>query len=314
MADVALIKTIGDFSNRWNLPSYHPLIGVFDMRKTQSRVLHNHMFCFNMLVLRNSSGHPFLYGDESYSYRNGSIVALAPYQLAGPLRGYNNEYKPSGRILAWSNDMFHGTRVSQMYFDYLFFSYRSNSSLDVNDEERSRIVEDMDRLDAMLKTQGPDVNIIECAQILSDILDICMKTFKRQLDFYSMKPRGLLSITEYYLLTYFKRGKAAKQGLPRVSNIARACGLDEAYYGARFHHLTGIYVKEYIQLWMTDMAKFRLTNGWASLDTISKSLGFGYPNHFSTFFKSMTGITPTEYRMNRFRVLRLHRTEATRQL
>lgn len=310
MSDVVMVKSIEDYANLWGLPVYHPLIAVFDMSNSPSRVLHKHMYGFNMIVLRNTSGPPFLYGDETYSYRNGSIVVLSPYQLAGPLRGYTEEYKPSGRVLVWSNDMFHGTRVSQMYFDYLFFSYRSNTSLDVNDEERSIIVESMNRLDAILKDQGQNVNIIESAQILSDILDICMKTFKRQIDLFCVEPRGLLSMTEYYLMTYFKKGKAAKHGLPRVGDMAHACGLDESYYGIRFRQLTGLHVKEFIQLWMVDTAKIRLTSGWASLDTIAKALGFGYPNHFSTFFKSMTGMTPTEYRMNRFRQLRLHRTEA----
>lgn len=310
MSNVIMVKSIADYANLWSLTSYHPLLGVFDMCNSPSRVVHNHMYGFNMIVLKNSSGPPFLYGDETYSYRNGSIIVLSPYQLVGPLRGYTVEHKPTGRVLAWSNDMFHGTRVSQMYFDYLFFSYRSNTSLDVNDEERSVIIDSMNRLDAMLKDRGPDVNIIISAQILSDILDVCMKAFKRQIDLFCMEPRGLLSMTEYYLLTYFKRSKAAKHGLPRVGEMARACGLDESYYGTRFYHLTGLHVKEFIQQWMIDTAKNRLSSGWAGLDTISKGLGFTYPNHFSTFFKSMTGMTPTEYRMNRFRQLRLHRTEA----
>ncbi|MBQ7182064.1 MAG: helix-turn-helix transcriptional regulator [Bacteroidaceae bacterium] len=206
--------------------------------------------------------------------------------------------------------MFHGTRVSQMYFDYLFFSYRSNTSLDVNDAERALVVSRISSLDAQLKERGRDVNIIESAQILSDILDVCMKAFKRQIDLFCVEPRGLLSMTEFYLFSYFKEGRAARNGLPRVADLARACGLDESYYGTRFHQLTGLYVKEFIQLWMLDTAKNRLTSGWAGLDVISKGLGFSYPNHFSTFFKSMTGMTPSEYRMSRFRQLRLHRTEA----
>lgn len=314
MSNVIMVKTIEDFANIWNLPLYHPLMGVYDMRNAQSRVPHNHMYSFNMLLLRNSSGHPFLYGDESYSYRNGSVIAICPYQLAGPLRGYTGEYKPSGRVLIWSNDMFHGTRVSQMYSDYHFFSYRSNTSLDVNDAERSMILTNMDRLDAMLKEHGPDVNIIESAQILSEILDVCMKTFKRQIDTFCREPSGLLSMTEYFLLKYFKGGLAAKLGLLRVSHLARACGLDESYYGTRFHQLTGVYAKEYIQFWMMNAAKIRLASGWADLEAIAKALGFTHPNHFSTFFKSMTGMTPSEYRMNRFRKLRLHRTEAGLEL
>ncbi len=303
------IKSISDFANHFRQPLYHPLIGVYDMSKVGSIVPSNHLYFFNSLALRKRSGEPFLYGDETYHFRNGSIVAIAPLQLAGPTKIYTTGYAPSSRVLVWDNELFHGTRLGQMYFDFMFFSYRSNNSLDLTDEDRVRVEQCMDRLENMLQAKGEKANIIQMSRIVATIMDMCLNTFKRQMSLFCVEASGILSVTERYILDYFHNGLAVKYGLPRVADIANACGLHENYYGARFYDLTGLHVKEYIQFWMMNSAKTRLASGWVSIENVAKTLGFMYQNHFASFFKKQAGISPTEYQLKRFRELRLCRTE-----
>lgn len=47
---------------------------------------------------------------------------------------------------------------------------------------------------------------------------------------------------------------------------------------------------------MLDEAKERIFDTSKSISEISYELGFPYPQHFSRWFKKMTGCTPNEYR------------------
>ena len=309
MANTLVLESITEYATLMHLPLYHPDIAVFDMSKVGPIVPVRHVHKFNTLVLRKTSGKPFLYGDGTYRYRNGSVLAISPMQMAGPSKAYMKGYTPTGRVLAWSNDMFHGTRVGQMYFDYLFLSYRSNSSLDVNDQERTIIERNLNLLNTMLEERGKDVNILLAARLVSEILDTCMTTFKRQYDLYCKSPIGLLSRVESYVYRWFYKGLAKKHGQPRVSDLARECGLNSSYFGDRFRQLTGVSVKEYINFWTIEAAKEILSNGWTSLSDVACLVGFRRENHFSAYFKKATGMTPSEYQTNRFRLLRFCRTE-----
>jgi len=304
-----LVKSLAEFGKIFHVPVAHPQIGVFDMVKSDTFAPCCHMCAFNALCLRKSSGYPFLYGDETYRFRNGSVIVMAPLQMAGPRKPDAPSIAMSSRVLLWTNDVFHGTRVSQMYTDYNFLSYRSNSSLDLNDQERKRIEEYMDKLEALIAEQKEDTNIIEASLLVSNILDVCLRTFKRQYNLFCQEPSGILSKTEHYLLNYFCRGKSLKQGMLKVSDIAEYCGVHENYYGTRFYQLTGIHVKDYIRFWMINEAKTRLASGWVSVESVARNLGFKYTNHFATFFKKSTGMSPTAYQLSRFRELRRYRTE-----
>jgi AraC-like DNA-binding protein len=53
---------------------------------------------------------------------------------------------------------------------------------------------------------------------------------------------------------------------------------------------------EHIDLFIIKKAKIQLQNQELSISQVAYDLGFEYPNHFSKFFKSKTGLSPSEYR------------------
>lgn len=59
---------------------------------------------------------------------------------------------------------------------------------------------------------------------------------------------------------------------------------------------TGMSALKHIQQKMVDVAKDRIIGSRQSISEISYGLGFPYPQHFSRWFKKLTGATPVEYR------------------
>ena len=60
--------------------------------------------------------------------------------------------------------------------------------------------------------------------------------------------------------------------------------------------LTGMSVNDYINKMRIDRAAFLLLNSAATVSEIADEVGYAYQRYFSTLFKQMTGMTPTEYR------------------
>ena len=52
----------------------------------------------------------------------------------------------------------------------------------------------------------------------------------------------------------------------------------------------------FIQQHVLSLGKEKLMDSRRSISQISDDLGFQYPQHFTRFFKKLTGMTPKEYR------------------
>ncbi|MEM1356677.1 MAG: helix-turn-helix transcriptional regulator, partial [Bacteroidota bacterium] len=59
---------------------------------------------------------------------------------------------------------------------------------------------------------------------------------------------------------------------------------------------TGKAALEHIHMFIIEKAKNILLSSKDSVSEVAYTLGFDYPQHFSTLFKSKTGLSPREYR------------------
>lgn len=81
--------------------------------------------------------------------------------------------------------------------------------------------------------------------------------------------------------------------------LAKDMGYAKYYLTARFKQESGISLKDYIQKRRVDYAKMLLKNPCADIQEISESLLFSTPSYFTSVFRKITGMTPTEYRKQR---------------
>lgn len=78
--------------------------------------------------------------------------------------------------------------------------------------------------------------------------------------------------------------------------IARKAGYERSYFSGLFRRETGVTITRYILEQKIDAAKSMISGG-IELSRISEMLGFSSQSHFCNRFKSVTGMTPGEYRV-----------------
>ena len=81
-----------------------------------------------------------------------------------------------------------------------------------------------------------------------------------------------------------------------VASVASAIGYSRSYLSHVYRGETGDTVYCFIQQEKLDLAKQYLLSFSYSVTEIWKELGFCSQSHFTTFFKNLTGQTPTEFR------------------
>ena len=95
---------------------------------------------------------------------------------------------------------------------------------------------------------------------------------------------------------YLASNISAEKGMLSVQYCADKLCLSASYLGDLLKKETGVSALKHIQQKMLDVAKERVFDTSRSISEIAYELGFQYPQHFSRWFKKMTGCTPNEYR------------------
>ena len=82
----------------------------------------------------------------------------------------------------------------------------------------------------------------------------------------------------------------------KVAEIAAHFGYNQKYLSHLFASITGTPLKQFILSIKIDAANFMLTDTNKSISQISRELGFLDNHNFTRTYKSVTGLSPSEYR------------------
>ena len=85
----------------------------------------------------------------------------------------------------------------------------------------------------------------------------------------------------------------------RIGELAGLLHVDRCYLRTLFCAEEGVSPKEYLMRLRLDRAKELLLDGKISVTEVGAEIGFGDVLAFSRFFRSRTGISPSEYRKKR---------------
>lgn len=229
------------------------------------RVIQPHSHSFYEFVYYIKGSGKTKIGDQEYLFNDGSFVLLPPYIL----HDERHDGRTSLYVIGFTfNEEFP-----------LFFSNQENIEI-------SRLIKNI-----MKEQTNKDVyydKIIEAN--IKEIL-VCIqreKAISKRKPYIDAINRAVKFIDEYYLTKI------------DLNELAKNVGYCSDRFRIVFKKQIGQNPKDYILTKKLNEAKRLLVETDESIENISNRLGFNYCSRFSAFFKSKTGLYPSEYRQKLF--------------
>lgn len=289
------MESVQDYNENLGVETLHPLVSVVDMSELPEIRHSLKRFGFYCVILKQLDCGTLLYGRSHYDYREGTLVCVAPGQVAGVDDGGVTK-NAKGWILMFHPDLLRGTSLAGKMRDYSFFSYSSNEALHTSERERQTIIGCMHEIREELQHPIDRHSKRIIATNIELLLNHCIRFYDRQFVTREEINHDVLRRFEELLGTYFDSSDIVKTGLPTVAWFADKLHLSANYFGDLVKREMGISAQEYIQCHIIERAKYLLTDGRMTVSQTAYALGYKYPNHLSRVFKRVTGITPNEYK------------------
>jgi len=296
MDSIIKLDNVQDYNRLLGAETLHPLVSVTDLSSLKSIRHCRKNFGFYCVFFKELDCGTVLYGRSKYDYQEGTMLFIAPGQIAGVDDG-GETLNPKGWVLMFHPDLLYGTPLVRRMKDYSFFSYTCDEALHMSEREKTIIIncfrEIREELEHAIDKHTKQI----VASNIETMLNHCARFYERQFVTREVSNRSVLDRFEELLHDYLNSDKPKLEGLPTVQYCAGKICLSPNYFGDLIKKETGKTAQEYIQLAVIGRIKELLTETDKTISEIAYELGFNYPHHLSRIFKKVVGITPNEYRL-----------------
>ena len=296
MNEIMKIDTVQQYNDYFGVETLHPLVCVIEGKKAMPLRFYRKLYNVYAILLKDTDCGNLKYGRSMYDYQRGAMLFLAPGQVMGS-EDDGQLHQPEGWVLAFHPELLRGTPLASLMREYSYFSYNANEALHLSEQERKTVIDCMEKIRCELQYPIDKHSKSLIVDNIKLLLDYCIRFYDRQFISRENANHDLLSRFERLLAEYFASdAPAEKGGMPTVQYCADKLCLSANYFSDLCRKETGMSALKHIQQKMLDVAKDRIFDTSKSISEISYELGFPYPQHFSRWFKKMTGYTPNEYR------------------
>ena len=295
MENILEMPSVKDYNDNLGVATLHPLVSVVDMSELECIRHSLKRFGFYCIILKHLECGDLTYGRSTYDYNDGSLVFVAPNQMAGANDG-KVSYNTKGWILMFHPDLLRNTYLEHSMSQYTFFDYSSNEALHLSEQEREIIIGYFCNIRRELLQPTDDYTNRNTILNIEALLNNCMRFYERQFTSRKIENNKIMEQLTYLLDEYFLSGKSQQYGLPTVAWCADNLHISPNYFGDLVKKYSGNSAQEYIKSTIIDYAKLLLANNSYQVNEIAYKLGFKYPQHFSRLFKQREGLSPSQYR------------------
>jgi AraC family transcriptional activator of pobA len=279
----------------------HPLISVLRIGDVlQNLEVDNVKYSLGLFQISLKDNCPFTianYGRNSYDYQEGTMVFTAPNQVLEFKKAEAIE-EDAGWSLVFHPDLIRKSELGKKMDSFSFFSYASNESLHLSDEERKTLTEIVEKIE---KEFSNNIDAHSQTLIISNLellLNYCVRYYDRQFYTRTNLNEDIASHFEKLLKDYYKQKKQLELGIPSVQYCGEAMNMSPKYLSDLLRKETGQSTQDHIHKYIIEKAKNRLLNSNESASEIAYALGFEYPQYFSKVFKKKTTMSPNEFRQS----------------
>lgn len=296
MEKIEKLDTIDKYNRLLGAETLHPLVAVTDFSNFKSIPHFKKEFGFYCVFYKELHCGTIEYGRSKYDYQEGTLLFIAPGQVAGVDDGGVSRY-PRGMVLMFHPDLLYGTPLARLMNNYTFFSYDSNEALHMSEREKAIILNCFKEIAVELEHAIDKHTKRIVASYIETLLNHCVRFYDRQFITREIPNKGILSRFDKFLNDWYDSGNAKENGIPSVQMCADRMCLSPNYFGDLVKKELGKSPTEYIRLFVIGKAKELLAEGSLNISEIAYKLGFSYPHHLTRVFKKVTGLTPKEFQL-----------------
>lgn len=248
---------------------------------------HCHEKCYELIQPLSNDGN-FVIKDNLYPIKYGSVYLINAIDIHCSVPLNANEYVRNK--ISLKSDIIDLVAEVVGCKHIISNLFKENNSAIIN--MRSKEIEHVDSVFASIYSmykENEDNNKLEIISSILHLLQICFDNRD------TSKEEHFDCVSE--AINYINKNIAYDLTLTQISE---ALFLNKNYLSRRFKEKTSMTILEYIKERRISMAKKKLQFSDMSVSDIVQNCGFSNFSYFSKLFKSIEGITPTEYR-NKYR-------------
>lgn len=275
----------------------HPLISLINGMHTPVNMENfraNHVLGFYKIAYKPKLTGRLKYGQSYYDFDEGGLLFASPGQIIGS--NDNDASVCSEYTLLIHPDFFLGYSLAKKIKQYGFFSYATNETLHLSEDEKTTIMEVFRMIDLELKGRIDDFSQDVVIAQVDLLLNYANRFYKRQFITRKAINNDMLQQFEETLDSYFAGEKSLTEGIPTVHYLSEKLNLSPSYLSDVLRSLTGQNAQQHIHQKLIAKAKEKLSTTSLSVSEIAYELGFEHPQSFSKLFKSKTNLSPLEFK------------------
>ena len=302
MKEIIKINSIAELHTFFGLAKpKHPLISILRVSDAMDAIeIEKFKYALNLYHISLKDNCAFTisnYGRNSYDYKEGSMLFVAPNQVL-ELERQNINREDSGWSIVFHPDLIRKSELGKRIDQFSFFEYASNEALHLSEDERKTVTDISEKIE---KEFSSNIDAHSQTLIISNLellLNYCVRFYDRQFYTRTNLNKDIASQFEQLLKDYYKENKQKEHGIPSVQYCGKAMNMSPKYLSDLLKKETGKSTQDHIHQYIIEKAKNKLLNSKESASEIAYALGFEYPQYFSKIFKKKTSMSPNAFRQH----------------
>lgn len=292
------IASLSDAHHAFGLPNpRHPLVSLINGANTHielSGLPKSHVLGFYKISYKPQLSGRLKYGQSYYDFDEGGLLFASPGQIIGS--NDNDASVCSEYTLLIHPDFFLGYPLFKNIKQYGFFSYSTNETLHLSEDEKVTIINVFKMIENELGSRIDDFSQGVVIAQIELLLNYANRFHKRQFITRKAVNSDLLQKLEEILDGYFSDERSLSQGIPTVQYLSERLNMSSSYLSDILRSLTGQNAQQLIHHKLIEKAKEKLSTTSLSVSEVAYGLGFEHPQSFSKLFKTKTSLSPLEFK------------------
>ena len=292
------VESLSDAHRFFELPKpRHPLISLLngaDIRHELFSLPQHHVLGFYKISYKPKLSGKLQYGQSYYDFDEGGLLFISPGQVIG--NNDNDASVCSEFTLLIHPDFFLGYPLAKTIKQYGFFSYATNETLHLSEDEKTTIISVLKMIESELNSRIDDFSQDVTIAQIELLLSYANRFYKRQFITRKAVNSDLLQKLEYVLADYFNNETSLSHGIPTVQYLSEKLNISSSYLSDMLRSLTGRNAQQHIHNMLIERAKEKLSTTNLSVSEVAYALGFEHPQSFNKLFKTKTKLSPLQFR------------------